>query len=453
MNSILQQQKDFFLSGATLDVTFRIRQLKKLRVSLINFEEHLYNAIWTDFRKSRFETYATELALVYQEIDIAIRNLKQWSAKKRVSTSLINFPAKSYIIPEPVGTVLIIGPWNYPYQLALSPLVAAIAAGCTAILKPSELPSNTSKVMKTLLEECFDIDYVAVVEGGVAETTSLLDLNFDHIFFTGSTRVGRIVYQAAAKHLTPVTLELGGKSPAIIFDDATLKMTVKRLVWAKFLNAGQTCIAPDYVLVQQGIETEFLELLSSEIERASYKIEHDNYVQIINHEHVERLSKYIQDASVYHGGTIDVEKRFIEPTVIVGVGLGDPVMQEEIFGPILPILTFQHKKEALEIVRSMEKPLAAYVFTSKAQHKNSFLKELSFGGGAVNDAVMQITSKKLPFGGVGTSGIGSYHGEHGFRRFSHYKGILDKPTWFELPLKYYPRTAKKLKWIKTIFKI
>src|SRR5690606_36011845 len=375
---------------------------------------------------------------------------RKWSSKKRVATNLANLPAKSYIIPEPLGTSLIIGAWNYPYQLSLAPAIAAIAAGNTVILKPSELPINTSNAMAKLINENFDPGFFRVVEGGVAETTALLDQRFDKIFFTGSIAVGKIVYQAAAKNLVPVTLELGGKSPAIITENCDLKMTVKRLIWGKFLNAGQTCIAPDYVMVHTAIKDRFLEMAKNEIEATRFEVEEDNYVQIINEAHVHRLIDLIDVHKVFVGGKYNLEARIIEPTILKDVSFDDKIMKDEIFGPILPVINYGNLDTAIAQIKSMPKPLACYVFTKDKEVKQKILSEIPFGGGAINDTIMHIANSNLGFGGVGDSGIGSYHGEHGFRTFSHYKGILEKATWTEPDLEYYPHTKTEVKWIKRL---
>lgn len=451
-DQIVANQRSFFRSEATKSIAFRIEQLKKLKAVLQKNEDLLMKAIHQDFHKSEFDTYSNELGLVYTDIKEAIKKVKHWSKTKRVGTNLINFPAKSYIIPEPLGVALVIGAWNYPYQLAFAPIVAALAAGCTVVLKPSELPSNTSRAMAQVINENFNANYLTVVEGGVQETTSILEQRFDKIFFTGSSKVGKIVYQAAAKHLTPVTLELGGKSPAFITESCHIKMTAKRLVWAKFLNAGQTCIAPDYLLVHRSIKKEFTEAIIVEIKASQFSLENENYVQIVNEQNVQRLIQLIDPQKVIYGGTYDLEKRIIEPTVIDNVTYQDKIMQEEIFGPLLPLIEYTDISEAITYVKEGEKPLSCYVFTKDAATKRRILKEISFGGGGVNEAIMHITTSKLPFGGVGSSGMGSYHGEAGFKTFSHFKSILDKPNWLELNLKYSPRTKTKLNLIKKIMR-
>jgi len=450
MQELVEAQKKFFNTNATKGIAFRIDQLKKLENLLRENEELLHQAIYEDFKKSSFENYTTEISLLYHDIREAVKNVRKWSSKKRVATNLANLPAKSYIIPEPLGTSLIIGAWNYPYQLSLAPAIAAIAAGNTVILKPSELPINTSNAMAKLINENFDPGFFRVVEGGVAETTALLDQRFDKIFFTGSIAVGKIVYQAAAKNLVPVTLELGGKSPAIITENCDLKMTVKRLIWGKFLNAGQTCIAPDYVMVHTAIKDRFLEMAKNEIEASRFEVEEDNYVQIINEAHMHRLIDLIDVHKVFVGGKYNLEARIIEPTILKDVSFDDKIMKDEIFGPILPVINYGNLDTAIAQIKSMPKPLACYVFTKDKQVKQKILNEIPFGGGAINDTIMHIANSNLGFGGVGDSGIGSYHGEHGFRTFSHYKGILEKATWIEPELKYYPHTKTKLKWIKRL---
>lgn len=453
MKEILEKQRTFFNSNKTKDLDFRIGQLQQLKTLLLSNQNRLNEAIYEDFGKSPFETFTNEFGLVFLDIDEACSKLKKWAKRKRVRTNWVNFPAKSYIIPEPLGVSLVIGAWNYPYQLSLAPAIAAIAAGNTVILKPSELPSNTSRVLAELINHTFDPAFFQVVEGGIEETTALLEERFDKIFFTGSSNVGRIVYQAAAKNLTPVTLELGGKSPAIFTEDANLKMGIKRLIWAKFLNSGQTCIAPDYVLLPKSIKAEFLRLAKEEIEQAFYSIENGNYVRIINDRNVDRLKRLIDPKKVYFGGEVLEEERIIQPTLIQDVTFDDAIMQEEIFGPLLPILTYDSIDDAIREVKKREKPLSCYVFTTNSALKNKLLNELSFGGGAVNDAIMHISNSRLPFGGVGNSGMGSYHGEAGFRTFSHYKGILEKANWFETKLKYPPYSEGKLKWIKRLMGI
>lgn len=452
MEKLVKTQLAYFNTNTTKAVSFRIEQLNKLYQLLISNEALLEEAIAKDYGKSAFETFQTEFATVYEEIKIAIRDLEQWSAIKPVATDARNAPAKSYRIPEPLGVSLVIGPWNYPYQLSLAPVVAAIAAGCTVILKPSELTANCSAIMAKLINENFEEQYFHVVEGGIDETTALLDQKFDIIFFTGSVPVGRIVYQAAAKNLTPVVLELGGKSPVIIMPDSDLEVTVKRLVWAKYLNSGQTCIAPDYVYVHQSIEEEFLQKVAKEIEKSDYQLENGNFVKIINARNAERVSGLINPDKVYIGGNFNVDERFIEPTVLHGVTWEDKVMKDEIFGPIMAVLTFDDLDTVIREIKDRPKPLALYVFTKDEHIQKKVLGEISFGGGCINDAIMHISNGNLPFGGVGASGLGNYHGEAGFRAFSHYKGILEKEFTQDSDIKYSPHTEEKLQKMKAAAK-
>ena len=450
MKTVFQNQKNFFNSNKTKSIDFRKQQLKKLKKLLKENEDVLFEAIYRDFKKAKFETYTTELSLLYSEIETALSQLNSWSKKKRVRTNFANFPAKSYIIPEPLGVVLVIGAWNYPYQLAIAPAIAALTAGNTVILKPSEIAFHSSAIMAKIINESFDAAVFYVQEGGVPETTTLLELPFDKIFFTGSTAVGKIVYQAAAKNLTPVTLELGGKSPTFVCKDADLEITAKRMVWAKFLNAGQTCIAPDYVLVEETIKTSFLKAIVRELKKTNYCIVNENYVQIINDRNFERLKKLIDPNKIYYGGKTDKTERLIYPTILDNCTFDDLVMQEEIFGPILPIISFTSLDEALAKVKEREKPLSCYVFTSSYAIQHKIENELSFGGGAINDAIMHISNNKMPFGGVGASGMGNYHGKFSFDTFSHFKSILNKPTWLEFNFKYSPYTEWKQKIIKML---
>ena len=450
MKTVFQNQKNFFNSNKTKSIDFRKQQLKKLKKLLKENEDVLFEAIYRDFKKAKFETYTTELSLLYSEIETALSQLNSWSKKKRVRTNFANFPAKSYIIPEPLGVVLVIGAWNYPYQLAIAPAIAALTAGNTVILKPSEIAFHSSAIMAKIINESFDAAVFYVQEGGVPEITTLLELPFDKIFFTGSTAVGKIVYQAAAKNLTPVTLELGGKSPTFVCKDADLEITAKRMVWAKFLNAGQTCIAPDYVLVEETIKPSFLKEIVRELKKTNYCIVNENYVQIINDRNFERLKKLIDPNKIYYGGKTDKTERLIYPTILDNCTFDDLVMQEEIFGPILPIISFTSLDEALAKVKEREKPLSCYVFTSSYAIQHKIENELSFGGGAINDAIMHISNNKMPFGGVGASGMGNYHGKFGFDTFSHFKSILNKPTWLEFNFKYSPYTEWKQKIIKML---
>jgi aldehyde dehydrogenase (NAD+) len=449
---LVEEQHMFFKINTTKNIGYRIEQLKTLEKLLRSNEKRLFDAIYKDFGKSEFDTYSTELAFVYLEINEAIRSVRKWSSQKSVPTNLINFPARSYVIPEPLGVSLVIGAWNYPFHLSLVPAIAAIAAGCTVVLKPSELPSRTSSIMAELINTTFDTCFFHVVEGGIPETTALLNQKFDKIFFTGSVPVGRIVYQAAAKNLTPVTLELGGKSPAIVTENAHLKMSAKRLVWAKFINAGQTCIAPDYVVVHTSVKERFLAYVKEEIVKAQYAIENANYTQIIDAKNMKRLVSLIDTEKCIYGGKYDQDKRVIEPTVLSGITFDHPTMDEEIFGPILPVLEYESLNTIIQEVKDRPRPLACYVFTQRRKEKDKILRELSFGNGGVNEAIMQISNPNLAFGGVGDSGIGNYHGKHGFDAFTHYKSILDKPTWLETNLKYYKPSKWKYKLVRWLLR-
>lgn len=447
---LFEKQQQFFQNNVTKSVAFRISQLKKVRDILKNNEQRLFEAIYADFGKSAFETYITELCIMYEEINSLIKHLPYWSKRKRVWTGLANFPGKSYILPEPLGVTLVIGAWNYPYQLSILPALTAMAAGNTVIIKPSEMPSRTSEIMAELINSNFDQHYLHVVQGGVEVTTELLELPFDKIFFTGSTHVGRIVYQAAAKHLTPVTLELGGKSPTFVLKDADVAMTAKRIVWAKFLNAGQTCVAPDYVLVHKGIEPQLLDALRSETSNM-YNFKDgipENYLQIINERNFDRLKELIDEEKCIYGGSHDRTRRFIEPTILHNVQFTDKIMEDEIFGPILPVLSFEDLDEAIKRVKDRPKPLSCYIYGKDKKMIDKILHEVSFGGGCINDSIMHLSNSRLPFGGVGHSGMGSYHGKAGFDSFSHHKSILEKPFWFEAPIKYAPYTGWKKKLVK-----
>ncbi len=450
MNHIINAQKEFFLTNTTKKIAFRIKQLKKLKQILQENEPLLYKAIQADFKKSEFETYTSEIGLLYAEIEEACKKTKKWARYKRVKTNRLNIPSKSFIVPEPLGVCLVIGAWNYPYLLSLAPVVAAIAAGNTIILKPSELPIQTSNVIAKLINRNFDASFFKVIEGGIPETTALLKCKFDKIFFTGSVAVGKIVHLAAAKNMTPVTLELGGKSPVIITENCHLKIIIKRLIWAKFLNAGQTCIAPDYVYIHESLQKTFLKQAKTAIIESNYSFKNENYVQIINTKNFNRLIALIDKNKVVIGGDYDEKTRYISPTIVSDVTFEDTIMQEEIFGPILPILTYRNLEDVIAKIKSKPKPLACYLATNSKKIKRKILNEISFGSGAINDSVMQITNNNLPFGGVGESGMGSYHGEFGFKTFSHYKSIIDKKTWIEPNLKYHPYSNKKLRIIKIL---
>ncbi|MCU7616755.1 aldehyde dehydrogenase [Chryseobacterium sp. PBS4-4] len=447
---ILHSQREFFNTQKTKNVKFRKMYLEKLRDLIIQNENLLYEAIHKDFGKSQFETYVTEISFILKDIDYYLKNLNSLSKPKKVTTNLANQIATSKIHSEPLGCTLVIGAWNYPYQLSLSPLIASIAAGNCCILKPSEIAENTMKAMVKIINENFPSEYIHVFEGGIDETTEILKLIFDKIFFTGSTKVGKIVYKAASEHLTPVTLELGGKSPVIVTKEANMEIAAKRIVWGKFLNAGQTCVAPDYILVEESVKEQLLEMLRKYINEFKYEPDSEQYTRIINKKNFERLVKLINPDKIYFGGKSIEDSLFIEPTILNNVSWEDNVMQEEIFGPLLPVISFTNFHQALNSVLELEKPLSAYLFTNNNEEKDLFTQKLSFGGGCINDVVMHLGNDNLPFGGVGSSGMGSYHGKFGFEAFSHQKAVLDRATWGEPDLKYPPYSENKIKWIKKL---
>jgi aldehyde dehydrogenase (NAD+) len=451
-SDLLANQRQYFKAQHTKPLSARQTALRSFKQMLLENEAKLYAAVQADFGKSEHEAFLTEWAILIKDIDEALGSLKNWTKPQKVRTNLVNWPGKSFTIAEPFGQCLVIGAWNYPIQLSFAPVIAALAAGNTVILKPSELAANSAQCMAELVAQYFDPCLFTVALGGVAETTALLSERFDKIFFTGSPAVGRIVYQAAAKHLTPVTLELGGKSPAILTPSANLPVAIKRLVWAKFLNAGQTCIAPDYVFIHDSIYEDSIALFKSTIANNNYQLSSKNYVQIINERNLERLEQLIQKEKVAYGGNVDRNTRTIEPTLLRDISLEDPVMQEEIFGPILPLIHYTHFDEVLSYIQDHEKPLSAYLFSNDQAEQNAWLNRLSFGGGCINDAIMHITNPNLPFGGVGQSGTGSYHGKAGFTTFSHLKSVFKKPNIFEVPLKYPPYTQTKMDWIKRLLK-
>lgn len=450
IQSIVQNQRLFFATNQSKEVSKRKEALRKIKEVIQKNEMAFYEAIHKDFGKSKFDTYTTELSLIYHEIDYYLKNLNKLSKPKKVKTSLANLPGSSEVQPEPFGVCLVIGAWNYPYQLSISPVVGAIAAGNTVILKPSELSAETSAIMTKAINENFNANYVHVVEGGIPETTQLLNERFDKIFFTGSPNVGKIIYQAAAKYLTPVTLELGGKSPVIVTESANFETAAKRITWGKFLNAGQTCIAPDYMLIDEKIASAFLEKLKATIQKFGYQKGSQEFPFIINEKNFDRLIGLVDNNKIYFGGENDRESRYIAPTIQYPASWEDKIMQEEIFGPILPVLTYKSFDEALNKIQAREKPLSAYLFSGKKLEQNQFKKQLSFGGGCINDTIMHISNSHLPFGGVGNSGIGNYHGKYGFETFSHSKAILKKANWGEPNVKYPPYSEKKLSWIKKL---
>ena len=429
----------------------RKKLLKKLLITIQNHESAIIEALQKDFKKPPFETYITEINYVISDLKHTISNVENWSKPKRVWPSILNFPSSDYIYTEPYGRVLIISPWNYPFQLAMCPLIAAIAAGNTIVLKPSELTFNTSQLITKIVEEVFHVKEVVVVHGGAEFTQSLLEKRWDYIFFTGSVFVGKIVAQAAAKNLTPYTLELGGKNPCIVDEGADLEIAAKRIVWGKFINAGQTCIAPDFILVQGKEKYNFVELLKKEIIRVygENPEESKDFSRIINSKNWHRLKEMIDHTKVLYGGTTNEYEKYISPTLLDEPSLNSVVMKDEIFGPILPIISYHDEKDLENIISKNEKPLALYVFTNDKKYAEKMITKFSFGGGCVNDCMVHFSNHRLPFGGVGHSGIGAYHGKLGFDSFSHHKAIVKKPNWGDNPIRYAPY-KNKLNFIKKV---
>ena len=440
IKDILQQQNHFFSSGKTIPAEFRLKQLESLKEAMIRHEADLAAALKEDLGKSRMESYMCEIGLTLSELTWMQKHLRSLMRSKRVSTPAAQFAAKSFRSPSPYGTVLIMSPWNYPVLLTLDPLIDAIAAGNTAVVKPSAYAPCTFDVMKTMIEECFPAHYVAVVDGGRAENQALLQQRFDMIFFTGGKTVGREVLRSAAEYLTPVTLELGGKSPCIVDATAKLPLAARRIVFGKYLNCGQTCVAPDYVLVERRVKDAFLKYLIYWTKKmyGENAFANPSYGRIVNRKHFDRISGLIEENKVVYGGRTKEETLQIEPTILFPVSEKDAVMQEEIFGPVLPILVVENMDEAQRFVQNREKPLACYIFTSSRKTRRKFVRYTSFGGGCVNDTVMHLTTPKLPFGGVGNSGMGAYHGKRSFETFSHQKSILDKSQIVDIPVRYQP---------------
>lgn len=433
-----EKQKKFFNSGTSKSIQYRINSLKKLKKNISLNENEIINALKSDLGKSETETFFSEIALIYIEINLALKNVKRWSKKRKVSSSLINFLSSDYIIPEPYGVTLNISPWNYPFQLSISPLIGAVAAGNTVILKPSEFSSETSEIIKKIIENTFEKGHVDVILGGPEIGSKLLDFNWDYIFFTGSTNIGKIVAQKAAINLTPTTLELGGKNPCIVDETANLKVASKRIVFGKFLNCGQTCIAPDFILVHESVKKDFTEKIIERIKKIyNEDVENsENYSRIINKKHFSRLIKLFEEDKIIYGGKNNPNSNFIEPTLIDGSNFNSPLMKEEIFGPILPVVSYSNKDELKKILDNYKDPLAFYIFSNDKKFSNELIKRYSFGGAAVNDTISQIVNHRLPFGGIRNSGLGSYHGKQSFKTFSFYKPYIVKSNIFDLNAKY-----------------
>lgn len=455
INLIFKNQKEFFESGKTINVDYRIKNLKKLNDIIKKNEDKILNELKKDLGKSNFEGYVTEVGILYDDINFHIKNVKKWSSEEKRKSPIVYYPSKSYIYKEPYGVTLIIGPFNYPFQLVIAPLIGAISAGNTAIIKPSENSRNIALLLEKLINENFPEGYLRVVNplGGKETVSLLLDKPFDYIFFTGSVRVGKLVMQKAAQHLTPVTLELGGKSPCIVDSDAKLKLAAKRIVWGKFLNAGQTCVAPDYLCVHKSVKDELLKLIINEIrvQFGENVRNSEDYPRIVNKSSLERLSGYLNDGKVYYGGNIDEDNLYMEPTLIIKPDLNSPLMSDEIFGPILPILVYEDLDNVIKFINHREKPLALYYFSESKKKIKYVLTSTTSGGVTINDTIIHVANPNLPFGGVGNSGVGKYHGKESFETFTHNKSVMKRGTFIEFNIRFAPY-KNKLNLVKRIMK-
>lgn len=454
IRELFKKQQEYFLTGATLDLSFRKNALKRLKNVILENEAAIHAALRLDLGKSGFESYMCETGLVLSEISYMLKHMSRFAREKRVRTPLAQFSSRSYKKPSPYGVTLIMSPWNYPFLLTMEPLVDALCAGNTAILKPSAYSPHTSALMEKLIAQCFAPEYVALVTGGRAENTALLDIPFDYIFFTGSMAVGKEVMKKASLHLTPVTLELGGKSPCLVDKSANLKLTARRLVFGKYLNCGQTCVAPDYVYCDASIKDQLLEEIRAQIKKqyGDFPLDNIDYGKIVNEKHFRRILTLIDSSKVVFGGNSNQQTLQIEPTVMDQVTFEDPVMQEEIFGPVMPILTFESLEEAMAKINSLPHPLALYYFSSDKSAIKRVTASCGFGGGCINDTIIHLATSEMPFGGFGASGMGSYHGKDGFDTFTHYKSIVDKKTWLDLPMRYQPYTDSHNKMIHFFLK-
>ncbi|MEO2076159.1 MAG: aldehyde dehydrogenase [Bacillus sp. (in: firmicutes)] len=452
-SSLVAKQQSYFRTEITKDLAFRLEALQKLRTAIKNNEHNLMDALKADLNKSEFDAYSSEIGFVLEELRFTIKHLRSWVKPKRVKTPLTHIGSASYIYSEPYGVTLIIAPWNYPFQLAIAPLIGAIAAGNCAVIKPSELTPKTSGLLGKIISEIFSEEYITVVQGGVETSQALLGESFDYIFFTGSVPVGKVIMEAAAKNLTPVTLELGGKSPCIVHEDANIKLAAKRIAWGKFTNAGQTCIAPDYLYIHKNIKDQFLQQFrETTIELYGQQpLNNPNFTRIVSQRHFDRLTNFIDDGKLFMGGKSNKNKLTIEPTVLTNISWEDTIMQDEIFGPILPVLEYSNLDDVIEGIHQHPKPLALYIFTESNNIQQEVLNSVSFGGGCVNDTVYHFASPYLPFGGVGNSGIGAYHGKGNFDTFSHNKSVLKQTTLFDIPFRY-PNVKNGLKKIKLFMK-
>ena len=453
IQSLIEKQRTFYRSGATIPVGFRISQLKKLYSAVKKYQTEINDALTADLGKSHYEGFMCESGLVLTEISYMIKHTKKFAKRKTVATPLAQFHSHSYKQPVPYGNTLIMSPWNYPFLLTLDPLADAIAAGNTAIVKPSAYSPATSSIVKKIIEECFSPEYVAVVTGGRAENSALLDQKFDFVFFTGSQAVGKEVLRHAAEHLTPAVLELGGKSPCIVDASANIGLAARRIVFGKYLNCGQTCVAPDYILCESSVKDAFVRAAAKEIKKqyGDEPLKNKDYGKIINEKHFARLCSLIDQSKVVVGGDSDASACQIAPTVMDNVTYSDAVMGEEIFGPIMPVIAFEDFDDLVDELKTKDKPLALYLFTNNKRHIERVTKELSYGGGCINDVVIHLATSAMGFGGVGESGMGSYHGEDGFRAFSHYKSVVDKKTWLDLPMRYQPYKSKLYEKLLRVF--
>jgi aldehyde dehydrogenase (NAD+) len=454
INAIVAVQRKYFQTGATLPVSFRIDALRRLYDAVSGSEKEIHDALRKDLGKSGFESYMCETGLVLEEISYMLKHVRRFAGEKRVRTPLAQFHSRSYKKPSPYGVTLIMSPWNYPFMLTLSPLVDALAAGNTAVVKPSAYSPCTSEVIRQILTKCFEPQYVSVVTGGRAENTCLLHEHFDYIFFTGSQSVGKEVMRSAADHLTPVTLELGGKSPCIVDQTANIKLAARRIVFGKYLNCGQTCVAPDYVYCHRSVRDRLIKEIVKQIRRQFGKkpLDNKNYGKIINEKHFDRILGLIDKEKVVFGGNSDRDALRIEPTVMDNVTFSDAVMQEEIFGPVMPVLTFDSLDEVIRNVNAMPHPLALYLFTSSKATGKKVTARCGFGGGCINDTIIHLATTEMGFGGFGESGMGSYHGKTGFDTFTHYKSIVDKKTWLDLPMRYQPYRKMHEKMVRFFLK-
>ena len=454
INAIVAAQRKYFQTGATLPVSFRVDALRKLYDAVSGSEKEIHDALRKDLGKGGFESYMCETGLVLEEISYMLKHVRRFAGEKRVRTPLAQFHSRSYKKPSPYGVTLIMSPWNYPFMLTLSPLVDALAAGNTAVVKPSAYSPNTSEVIRQILTKCFEPQYVSVVTGGRAENTCLLHEHFDYIFFTGSQSVGKEVMRSAADHLTPVTLELGGKSPCIVDQTANIKLAARRIVFGKYLNCGQTCVAPDYIYCHRSVRDRLIKEMQKQIRKQFGKKPLDNkdYGKIINEKHFDRILGLIDKEKVVFGGNCDRDALRIEPTVMDNVTFSDAVMQEEIFGPVMPILTFDSLDEVIRNVNAMPHPLALYLFTSSKAAAKKVTARCGFGGGCINDTIIHLATPHLPFGGVGDSGMGSYHGRQSFETFTHFRSVVKKSTWLDLPMRYHPYTERSFAMVRKFLK-